>query len=496
MAGPIDLCRGRCDSYYSSGEYRSDRRVHTPGTTLYELERVLRTVGREPHSVIGSSCIGASVVGGVCNNSGGSLISRGPAYTELALYAQLDLAGRLRLVNHLDINLGGDPLTILSRLDHREFSESDVHNRSNGKAHATDYVEHVRKIDSSSPARFNADPRRLHEASGCAGRLALFAVRLDTFPSERGSTVFYIGTNQPDDLARLRRHVLGSFSVLPIAAEYLHRDAFNIAERYGKDTFVAIRLLGTDRLPYLFKIKEWLDTWTRAIGMRAGFSDRLLQRMSRLFPSHLPPRMRSFRDRYEHHLLLKVPAAGIRETREYLSETMQSNAADFYECSPAEAAKAFLHRFATAGAAVRYAAIHTKTSEGIVALDVALPRNTIAWEEKLPPEIETRVLHKLYYGHLFCHVFHQDYIVAKGHDLLTLEHEMWELLDERNAEYPAEHNVGHLYKAKEPLVKFYKSLDPRNQFNPGLGQTTKARYWSVAEANVGAEPKISPQSSN
>lgn len=45
-----------------------------PGTTLYSLERALKPFGREPHSVIGSSCIGASVIGGICNNSGGSLV--------------------------------------------------------------------------------------------------------------------------------------------------------------------------------------------------------------------------------------------------------------------------------------------------------------------------------------------------------------------------------------------------------------------------------------
>ena len=31
-----------------------------PGTTLYSLEKALKPLGREPHSVIGSSCIGAS----------------------------------------------------------------------------------------------------------------------------------------------------------------------------------------------------------------------------------------------------------------------------------------------------------------------------------------------------------------------------------------------------------------------------------------------------
>lgn len=42
-----------------------------PGSTLDQLEKMLKPLGREPHSVIGSSCIGASVFGGVCNNSGG-----------------------------------------------------------------------------------------------------------------------------------------------------------------------------------------------------------------------------------------------------------------------------------------------------------------------------------------------------------------------------------------------------------------------------------------
>lgn len=55
--------------------------VCLPGATLDRLEKVLAPLDREPHSVIGSSCIGASVMGGVCNNSGGSLVRRGPAYT-------------------------------------------------------------------------------------------------------------------------------------------------------------------------------------------------------------------------------------------------------------------------------------------------------------------------------------------------------------------------------------------------------------------------------
>ncbi|KTE99305.1 D-Lactate dehydrogenase [Lacticaseibacillus paracasei] len=50
-----------------------------PGTTLFHLENELRPLKREPHSVIGSSNLGASVIGGINNNSGGALIRRGPS---------------------------------------------------------------------------------------------------------------------------------------------------------------------------------------------------------------------------------------------------------------------------------------------------------------------------------------------------------------------------------------------------------------------------------
>jgi D-lactate dehydrogenase len=83
----------------------------------------------------------------------------------------------------------------------------------------------------------------------------------------------------------------------------------------------------------------------------------------------------------------------------------------------------------------------------------------------------------LYYGHFFCQVFHQDYIVRKSTDPLAFEHRLWALLDARGAQYPAEHNVGHLYIAPPRLASFYRDIDPRNQLNPGIGHTPRGRGW-------------------
>ncbi|WP_424540537.1 hypothetical protein [Sodalis glossinidius] len=69
--------------------------------------------------MIGSSCIGASVFGGVCNNSGGALVQRGPAYTQLSVFTRVDAEG----INHLSVTLAGDEETLLSRLDRDEYDE-------------------------------------------------------------------------------------------------------------------------------------------------------------------------------------------------------------------------------------------------------------------------------------------------------------------------------------------------------------------------------------
>jgi FAD/FMN-containing dehydrogenase len=327
-----------------------------PGATLFELENLLHPLGRDPHSVIGSSCIGASVFGGLCNNSGGALIQRGPAFTQMTLYAQIDEAGK---------------------------------------------------------------------------------------------------------------------------GEYLHRGAFAIAESYGKDMFLAIQYLGTGWLPMMFAAKGRLDGFcTRFKFIPHDLSDRIMQGIGSLFRKHLPKRLYDYHERFEHHLMLRMAGGGIEEARAYLSSIFPSAHGSFFECTPDEGAKAFLHRFATAGAAVRYRAIHRKEVEDIVALDIALPRNETDWFEHLPEDIASRLLHKLYYGHFFCQVFHQDYIVKKGHDPLEIEHAMWKILDSRGAEYPAEHNVGHLYVAKPALLNHYRSLDPSNSFNPGIGHTSKHAHWA------------------
>lgn len=448
-----------------------------PGATLDQLERRLKPLGREPHSVIGSSCIGASVTGGICNNSGGSLVQRGPAYTELSMFAQVDAEGRLHLVNHLGVRLGSKPLEMLNRLDKGDYTPADVDFPQGVQASDIEYKDHVRDIGASTPARFNADPRRHYEASGSAGKIGVFAVRLDTFAVAGEEKVFYIGSRDPAELEAIRRHILAHFQNLPIAGEYMHSDAFRAAQVWGKDLYMFIRIFGTLNVPRAFAAKNWFDGLTERFGLGKTISDHLLQFASRLMPEHLPKRLVGYRDSYPHHLMIRAGDACIAETRRYLASIFPSATGSFIECNEIEGKAAFLNRFTVGSAVVRYRAVHRRTVEDIVALDVALPRDTLDWFETLPRAISDKMMLKIYVGHFLCHVMHQEYLVKKGVDCAALEHELCALLDARSAEYPAEHNVGHLYEAKPALREFYRTLDPTNTFNPGIGKTSKCRHW-------------------
>lgn len=448
-----------------------------PGATLHELEQVLKPLGRAPHSVIGSTTIGATIVGGIANNAGGALCKRGSSYTELSLFGQVDEDGNLNLVDHLGIkNLGDTPEEIFARLEKGDIPVEDLEGFDK-LASDRGYGDRIRNLDAEVPNRYNADPERLFEVSGSAGKVAAFAVRVDTYPVAERKQVFMLGSDDPEDFATLRKHILTQFKDLPDMCEYMNRGIFDTAERYGKDVFLSIKHLGTEKLPKAYALKSGAEYFLNKIPFLPKFlPDLLLYYVSRLFPQHLPKRLLEYRDRFEYYLILSMSDGGIDEARTYLEEEWgKIDGVDFFECNEEEQQAALLHRFAAAGAAIRYQNLNQKTTEEVLALDIALLGHDAEWVEELPEEITEHLDLALYYGHFMCHVFHHDYIFRKGTDIEAMKKKMLEFLDAKGAKYPAEHNVGHMYEADSTLKDFYESLDPTNTFNPGIGKTSKRR---------------------
>ncbi|MGO1225519.1 MULTISPECIES: D-lactate dehydrogenase [unclassified Brachybacterium] len=449
------------------------------GSTLFALEEMLAPHGREPHSVIGSSSIGASVVGGIANNSGGSQIRKGPAYTEQAIFARVDEHGQIQLVNHLGIDLGTDPTHILDRLQRGEWEAADV-TPPPPDSTGTAYAEHVRQL-ADTPARFNADPTFLHEASGNAGKLMVFAVRTRTFPLEKDKATFYIGTDDPAYLEALRRAFLAADGPLPISGEYMSAHAFNLAVTYGKDTYVSLKHAGSRTLVRMFALKGWANgVFAKVPGLGSSVADAISQKLFSLVPEKIPARLVQYRDRFEHHLLLVVSGNQKAATEQLLTEFFAApeHEGGFFECDAGEAESATLIRFGVASAASRFFVMHRAEASAMVTFDVALRRDDQDWLEVLPPEIADQLLESVYFGHFFCHVLHQDHVARKGVDPVALKKTMTALLESRGAAVPAEHNFGRIYPAPEPMIEHFQQLDPLNMFNAGVGESSPRKRWA------------------
>ena len=164
----------------------------------------------------------------------------------------------------------------------------------------------------------------------------------------------------------------------------------------------------------LFEFKRRIDLFAQKFRLLPNkLSDKLLQFLSYLLPNHLPYRMEQYRNKYEHHWIIEMSDDGILEAKTFFNHFFQKNEGDFFECDQREAEKAILHRFVAASSLPRYKIMNEESTGEMLSLDIALPRNEENWFEELPPEIESLFKIKLYYGHLFCHVIHQNYLLKK-----------------------------------------------------------------------------------
>jgi D-lactate dehydrogenase len=105
-----------------------------------------------------------------------------------------------------------------------------------------------------------------------------------------------------------------------------------------------------------------------------------------------------------------------------VKEWKPSGEGDFFECTLKEQEAALLHRFAAAGAAVRYQALNQKTTEEVLALRHCTTRQRPKLDRIHPsPKFKAQLDLSLDYGHFMCHVFHRDYIFKKGTDLQAMK---------------------------------------------------------------------------
>lgn len=71
--------------------------------------------------------------------------------------------------------------------------------------------------------------------------------------------------------------------------------------------------------------------------------------------------MTDYRDRFEHHLLVRVAEAGVAEASTYFKSVFPSVKGDYFECAAAEANKAFLHLSVANSQILRYGSVREQS---------------------------------------------------------------------------------------------------------------------------------------
>ena len=75
--------------------------------------------------------------------------------------------------------------------------------------------------------------------------------------------------------------ILSNFKNLPISGEYLHRECYDAAKKYSKDTFIAIDKVGPSFIPKFFEFKRKIDLIAEKLSFLPNkFSERLMQFLS------------------------------------------------------------------------------------------------------------------------------------------------------------------------------------------------------------------------
>ena len=74
----------------------------------------------------------------------------------------------------------------------------------------------------------------------------------------------------------------------------MHKDCYDAAKKYSKDTFIVLEKLGTKFLPTLFELKRKVDLLSKNIAiLPSKSSDRIMQFLSLFWPNHLPKELKN-----------------------------------------------------------------------------------------------------------------------------------------------------------------------------------------------------------
>ena len=469
------------------------------GVGLASLDRFLAEhfPDRESHSVLGSTFLDPTTAAGIAFGSGGTQCFRkGPAFTERALYLKISQnkwkENVVEIVNTLGIKKLKDSAGIVaatSKFDNSIY-KLDAYTESikkgflqkmcvsdtttpDGKApaHDVDYRNNI-CVHDGSVTRFNADTRG-HDCNRSEGKVIILATIHDTFPKPVRTRTFWVGFKTIDLALEFRKFVtLDNPDDLPLSAEYVDRDAFDVIDGAGRAMATVISWVGpsSSLLRTMWNAKMYIESLPFASA--PTIIDKILYTVNSIFPAVLPADVQKTGKALDHHVAMSVgdfEDGGMDRLLERLEAFAAKHGSEnvvIHECSqPNELAGLNAFRF-VAAPAFRTWCIGNQV-QGF-SVDYVLPKNG-----GTAPSLDgtaAKPLKRMRYSHFGCNVVHEDLAYAPGVDLHEAKYALKKTVEkDHGGKLPAEHGHGTEYVATPAAHKRWKTMDPLNVLNPGVG---------------------------
>ncbi|KAL3944980.1 MAG: hypothetical protein SGBAC_000956 [Bacillariaceae sp.] len=468
-----------------------DRVMCQAGVGLATLQNYVRDeFGRESHSTLGSTFLNPTTAAGVSLGSGGTQCRKGPAYTERALYLKVDKDkyGKpiVKVVNNLGIqgldkeegefeahlqHDGVIPLidSVAERVQGGHDTRVRTSNGTYGKApaHDTKYKTKLCEHD-QNVSRYNAD------TSGCdcnrsEGKVLILASVHDTFATPKSSKTYWISFDELSTALEFRREVcLDNPADVPISVEYMDRDSFDVIDRAGRVLGNLIKFVGPSSsiVRDLWNVKLWIEALN--FSGSSTLMDKLLYVVNPIFPSILPSSIQETGKQRDHHIAMTVGDydGSLERAQERLDSfcTKYGDKVKVHECSKkSDVASLTAFRFVAAPAFRTWCV--GEGAQGI-SVDYALPKNA----GQAPALGSGAILKRMRYSHFGCNVVHEDVAFPAGVDAHAVKMQLKESVEHNcNGKLPAEHGHGTEYHAPPETQARWKSMDPLNVMNPGVG---------------------------
>lgn len=478
------------------------------GVGLASLDRFLLEFfpHRESHSNLGSTFLNPTTAAGIAFGSGGTqCLRKGPAFTERALYLKITQnkwkEDIIEIVNTLGIKKFRDSPSVVGQasVHNSGVYKLDAYTESikrgfyqklcvtdnestDGKApaHDVDYRNNI-CVHDGTVTRFNADTKG-HDCNRSEGKVIILATVHDTFEKPKRKRSFWVGFETMDLALEFRRNVsLDNPEDLPLTVEYVDRDAFDVIEEAGRAMAWVIRFFGASSpwVQDMWRIKSYIESLPFASA--PVMVDKCLYTVNNIFPSVLPKEVLKTGVSMDHHVAMTVgdfEDGGMDRLLGRLNAFQEKHGKDkvvIHECSqPSEVASLNAHRFVAAPCFRTWCV--GNNAQGF-SVDYALPKN--AGTAPALGGADATPLKRMRYSHFGCNVVHEDLAFGPNVDLEEAKHALKATVEkDYGGKLPAEHGHGTEYHAPPATQKRWKSMDPTNVLNPGVGGLSTRRDYA------------------